>query len=884
MTIGQVVVGTGTPDVSAALEIQGTDRGVLFPRLTTDQRNAIVSPAFGLMVLNTSTLCLEMNIGTPDVPEWLQVGCRTGRVDSVDCGGAVITGKAVAWLPVSEASFKVPYSGGNGGVYAGQTINSTNIYGLSATLIPGNLSAGSGELTYIVSGYPYMIGNAYFDINVSGQICNVAYPVTSGTVSNLDCENSTVIDTLVDGLYVSGLSVSIPYSGGDGGYYECPFVASTGVTGLYTYCHSNVLEAGSGILTFYIYGTPSGYGTAEFAINIAGQSCSLTAIVIQGGVSSLDCAAATVSRNLFQDISSSGASISVPYNGGNRGAYSGQTVSSTGVTGLTATLTGGNFANGTGNLTYSLSGTPVTAGTASFAIDIDGQICNLDVSISPPPVCRAKINATTYRNFMCHNLGAANTNADPFTPSWEINGGYWQWGRKEQAAAGPSGPAANQANEATVSGWNTNYAPDESWSDVAKSVNDPCPAGYRVPTSAQWNDIINNNIQTTFGTDWTSRASNYSTGRKFGNELFLPAAGGRADGNGMFYQRGANGYYWSSTGFGGYQSSSLDFGNDNSTTYNYDRRNGRSVRCIEVRSAAIGSLDCNAPTISGTLSFGLAATNVVASLAYTNGNGGDYNSWSVISTGVTGLTANLNNGIINEGNGNLSYTITGIPNASGLANFELNIGGQSCNLVVPVNSTPVCRAKIDSTTYKNFMCYNLGAVNANADPLTPSWEINGGYWQWGRSAQAAAGPSGPGPGQANEGSVFGWNKTAAPAGSWSDTIKTANDPCPSGFRVPTREQWIGIIANNTVTNLGTWENNSYNYTSGKMFGTELMLPAAGVRHNLFGSLLGRNLYGYYQSSTGIISNITSNLYLSSQNAQISSTSQTQGFSIRCIEE
>jgi hypothetical protein len=68
-------------------------------------------------------------------------------------------------------------------------------------------------------------------------------------------------------------------------------------------------------------------------------------------------------------------SSSVPYTGGNGGSYNGQTVNSTGVTGLTATLTAGNFANGAGSLTYTITGTPASSGTASFAISIGGQSC-----------------------------------------------------------------------------------------------------------------------------------------------------------------------------------------------------------------------------------------------------------------------------------------------------------------------------------------------------------------------------------------------------------------------------------------------------------------------------------------------------------------------------
>jgi len=47
---GQVGIGTENPVASAALEIVATDRGLLIPRLTKEQRDAILSPAEGLLL------------------------------------------------------------------------------------------------------------------------------------------------------------------------------------------------------------------------------------------------------------------------------------------------------------------------------------------------------------------------------------------------------------------------------------------------------------------------------------------------------------------------------------------------------------------------------------------------------------------------------------------------------------------------------------------------------------------------------------------------------------------------------------------------------------------------------------------------------------------
>jgi hypothetical protein len=48
-------IGTNTPHASAALEIQDTSKGILIPRMTMAQRNAIANPAEGLMVYQTDS-------------------------------------------------------------------------------------------------------------------------------------------------------------------------------------------------------------------------------------------------------------------------------------------------------------------------------------------------------------------------------------------------------------------------------------------------------------------------------------------------------------------------------------------------------------------------------------------------------------------------------------------------------------------------------------------------------------------------------------------------------------------------------------------------------------------------------------------------------------
>jgi hypothetical protein len=54
-----VGIGTSNPHSKAILDIKATDKGILFPRLTSAQRNAIVNPPNGLHIFNTDERCLN---------------------------------------------------------------------------------------------------------------------------------------------------------------------------------------------------------------------------------------------------------------------------------------------------------------------------------------------------------------------------------------------------------------------------------------------------------------------------------------------------------------------------------------------------------------------------------------------------------------------------------------------------------------------------------------------------------------------------------------------------------------------------------------------------------------------------------------------------------
>lgn len=192
--------------------------------------------------------------------------------------------------------------------------------------------------------------------------------------------------------------------------------------------------------------------------------------------------------------------------------------------------------------------------------------------------CGAYVAAGVWKDFMCHNLGA-DTSANPYTPSAAIHGAKYQWG----AQTGEAGRYVSQANDqssASTSGWITTPKANGSWSDAVKTANDPCPDGYRVPTMAQWNGLINNNTIVYIGTNWAGSPTNYANGIKVGSSLFLPATGNRLVNSGQLFDRGLSGDYWSSTEGTSVNANSLDAFFGETKVYQSGRTYGFAVRCI----------------------------------------------------------------------------------------------------------------------------------------------------------------------------------------------------------------------------------------------------------------------------------------------------------------
>ncbi len=295
-------------------------------------------------------------------------------------------------------------------------------------------------------------------------------------------------------------------------------------------------------------------------------------------------------------------------------------------------------------------------------------------------------------------------------------------------------------------------------------------------------------------------------------------------------------------------------------------------------------LSANIDIASFVTSIGLidsGANTYSYNIPYSGGVGTNNITFTPVTAGSS--TFSIASSTINDASGSITVTLTASPTytvpesvteTSFLFALDVLVNGNIAGNIT-VNATGPPRTTVGTQT---FMSHNLGA-DYSLDPSTPAEGLHGNYYQWGYPTPVANTST------ADNTLPSGFQFTEASTTSWSDASNTVNDPCPTGFKVPSNANWATLISNTSPTSLGSFTSNNTNFTSSVQLG-DLFFPTAGHRNRTSGHTIARGSEVDMWSSTREASDtaFVNHIFLNSTTQLNTYAFPLTAMTIRCIQE
>ena len=348
-SFSQVGIGTTTPNASAVLDLTSTSKGLLPPRMTSVQMNAIPSPAEALTVYCAN--CTPKGPYYFDGTTWVASGSAAAATVSVVCTGftgsyctatlsgttyvVTVTNNDFSAKQVTPTTADLTLSGLTGVTVASVSPNTVQTINAGASLV----------ITYTLSGTPATAGTLTGSFAKQGLTCSstvavvAAKAVTAASSSPALCINtalSAITHTTSGAATGIGTATGLP----------------AGVTAAWA---SN---------TITISGTPTASGTFNYTIPVNGCGGTVNAT-------------GTITVNPALVAGAASATPTVPINVlMTNVTHSTTNVTSIGTpTGLPPGVTAAWAAN-----TITISGTPTASGTFAYTIPLVGTCGNANAT------------------------------------------------------------------------------------------------------------------------------------------------------------------------------------------------------------------------------------------------------------------------------------------------------------------------------------------------------------------------------------------------------------------------------------------------------------------------------------------------------------------------
>lgn len=406
--LAQTGIGTGStpPDPSSMLEVKSSTKGMLTPRMTTEERDAIATPAQGLVIYNTSLDCFNYYDASHSL--WQGMGCEANP------------GSAEATLSCEGTTIQGTYT-------QGQSLTGANTITLSLDVSqPGsyNILASANGMTFFGKdevtdagintvvltgiGTPSVMGATVVVFTFNDTDCAAVLDVQSGVALPTTCGTAgALVGSVTVGNPISGATIpltGITYTAGT--LYSLNTTASNGIS--IASPTSGNLGTSPASLSIELSGTPvlAGLTTISYAIN-SKTGCTLTVPVATGtGMASAVVCTGTLAGTYQAGTAMTAANTKVVT----------LTVTTAGNFNLrTATVDGVYFASGLVTLalgsqavTLTAVGTPAAPGTYAYPILVSNTAattvtCSFSVVMIPVP------GVPNYTSVTCATPGALYT-------------------------------------------------------------------------------------------------------------------------------------------------------------------------------------------------------------------------------------------------------------------------------------------------------------------------------------------------------------------------------------------------------------------------------------------------------------------------------------------